>query len=622
MPPGYAARVDQRPTGSIRANSHPRDVGTPPGASAAPPGGSAAAPPGWSAASPAGSAPVAQRARRDSRRRRTDSDPRISIAAGLIALAVLAGVAITVSGSPGRAAGTPPPQLATASGVPATAASPSAPPAAAPSMAPAASVVPGPPAGAAATFPLAVVAPVDDLRTGYTSAQVRSLVKAGKVTVPCGVGSVTIAGQAVAIPAAGCIAAAKVVGTLARSPSRLALLPAGLVDPRVKVLTVDDADLFGNTVARARAYPVTGSSDALPADLAGAATVYDANDIRTVVSTGDTCPDRSVSLWAVVKGKGWDWTLKGGTARYAGTHMDRRYDGPTGNGWPVVTAVRTGKGIGAVWSMIHDADIALNDFECPMVAGFTQHDGGTFFTIDPKVAGLMKRVGMDVLSLASNHITDLGAQGVTQTIRYADAAGVKHAGAGKDLAAAMAPAIVDVRGLRFAILSWDSTRQATPATATRPGAMRATSGAVKKAVANARKKADIVIAMPQWNWPEYSAPFSTVALEQRDAWFAAGVDAILGSGTHWAGAMSITKPDPARGWRLAVTSHGNFLFGQDWSRQTQEGVIYEVTFRGTELAQVRLHPYIVMDGAQPNLTDPRTDGAYVQRQVLRASQLP
>jgi poly-gamma-glutamate capsule biosynthesis protein CapA/YwtB (metallophosphatase superfamily) len=407
-----------------------------------------------------------------------------------------------------------------------------------------------------------------------------------------------------------------------KAPSRLALLPAGLVDPRVKVLTVDGADLFGNTVVRARTYPVEGSSDALPPELAGPATVYAADDVRTIVSTGDTCPDRSVSLWAVVKGKGWDWTLQGGTARYTGTYMDRRYDGPTGNGWEVVRAVRTGKDEGAVWSMIQDADIAVNDFECPMVADFTQHEEGTFFTIDPEVAGLMKRVGMDVLSLASNHITDLGSRGVLQTVAYADKAGVEHAGAGKNLAAAMAPAIVDVRGLRFAILSWDATGQARGATGSAAGAMRATTAGVKKAVAAARKKADIVIAMPQWNWPEYSAAFGQTARKQRDAWFAAGVDHILGSGTHWASGISITKPDADGGWRLAVTSHGNFLFGQDWSRQTQEGVIYEVTFRGRDLAQVRLHPYIVMDGAQPNLVASKTDGAFVQRQVFRASDLP
>jgi poly-gamma-glutamate synthesis protein (capsule biosynthesis protein) len=321
-------------------------------------------------------------------------------------------------------------------------------------------------------------------------------------------------------------------------------------------------------------------------------------------------------------GKGWDWTLKGGTARYTGTYMDRQFSGPTGNGWPVVKAVRTGKDIGAVWDLIHDADIAVNDFECPMVANFSQHDHGTLFTIDPKVAGLFQRVGIDFASLGSNHGTDLGASGIRQTLQYFDQSGIKYSGAGMDLAQAMAPAVFDVRGLRIAFLSWDATGVSHAATTDGWGELHPTADNVKQAVALARAQADLVILMPQWNFPEYSAPFTKTALAQRDAWFAAGVDDILGSGTHWASAMSITRPDPARGWRVAVTSHGNFLFGQLWSRQTQEGLIYEVTFNGTRLVQVRVHPYIVMDGAQPNLTDPTTDGAYVQQQVLKVSQLP
>jgi poly-gamma-glutamate synthesis protein (capsule biosynthesis protein) len=199
---------------------------------------------------------------------------------------------------------------------------------------------------------------------------------------------------------------------------------------------------------------------------------------------------------------------------------------------------------------------------------------------------------------------------------------VKYAGAGEDLARAMKPAVFDVRGLRIAFLSWDATGVSRAATASGWGELHPTADNVRSAVALARSQADLVILMPQWNFPEYSAPFSRTALAQRDAWFAAGVDDILGSGTHWASAMSITEPDPAKGWRLAVTSHGNFLFGQMWSRQTQEGLIYEVTFRGTRLVQVRVHPYVVMDGAQPNLTDPTSDGAFVQQQVFKVSQLP
>jgi poly-gamma-glutamate capsule biosynthesis protein CapA/YwtB (metallophosphatase superfamily) len=472
------------------------------------------------------------------------------------------------------------------------------------------------------SFPLVVVARETELRESVGAAALRDAISSGSVALPCGLSGIAIDGSPVELPAGLCTAAADIPAALAKKPGSLGFLPAGLVDPRVKVLQVDGADLFGDTVVRARPYPVTATATSAAGDLAGDATAYDANDIRTIVSTGDTCPDRAPSHFANVLGKGWDWTLQGGTARYTGTYMDRQFSGPTGNGWPVVKAVRTGKDTGAVWDLIHDADLAVNDFECPMVADFTQHDHGTLFTIDPKVAGLFSRVGMDFASLGSNHGTDLGSSGIRQTLAYFDKVGVKYSGAGLDLAQAMTPAVFDVRGLRIAFLSWDATGVSRAATATGWGELHPTAANVAAAVADARSQADLVIAMPQWNFPEYSAPFTRTALAQRDAWFAAGVDDILGSGTHWASAMSITRPDPAKGWRVAVTSHGNFLFGQMWSRQTQEGLIYELTFRGTRLAQVRVHPYIVMDGAQPSLTDPTTDGAYVQQQVFKVSQLP
>ncbi|HYK95637.1 MAG TPA: CapA family protein [Candidatus Dormibacteraeota bacterium] len=471
------------------------------------------------------------------------------------------------------------------------------------------------------TFPLAVVTGLTNLEATTTLVDVRTLVAAGKLLIPCGLSGLDLGGKTVALPSA-CTATTDIFAAIHKTPTAMALLPAGLVDPRVKVLPVDGADLFGDTVVRTKPYPVIGSSDGGASALPASATAYDAGAITSIVSTGDTCPDRAPSYWANVKGKGWDWTLQGGTARYTGTYIDHQFSPVGGNGYTVVKAVRTGEDIGAIWNLIKDADIAVNDFECPMVANFTQHNSGTFFTIDPKVAALFHRVGMDFASLGSNHGTDLGASGIQQTLAYLDAAGVKYSGAGLNLAQAMAPAVFDVHGVRFAFLSWDATGVSRAATDTGWGELHPTPDNVTRAVALARSQADVVILMPQWNFPEYSAPFSRTALAQRDAWFAAGVDDILGSGTHWSSAISITQPDPSKGWRVAVTSHGNFLFGQLFSRQTQEGLIYEVTFRGTQLVQVRMHPYIVMDGAQPNLTDPATDGAHVQNQVLDVSTLP
>ena len=67
---------------------------------------------------------------------------------------------------------------------------------------------------------------------------------------------------------------------------------------------------------------------------------------------------------------------------------------------------------------------------------------------------------------------------------------------------------------------------------------------------------------------------------------------------------------------LVLASPGNYVFGQDFFQNLQEGVILEQKFVGTRLANVRLHPYVIIAGARPALTDPEGDGAVRPRAHL------
>jgi poly-gamma-glutamate capsule biosynthesis protein CapA/YwtB (metallophosphatase superfamily) len=108
--------------------------------------------------------------------------------------------------------------------------------------------------------------------------------------------------------------------------------------------------------------------------------------------------------------------------------------------------------------------------------------------------------------------------------------------------------------------------------------------------------------------------------EHQAQMFEAGCDQILGHGTHWSGPIELSV-DAEGKHHVTMVSHGNFLFGQEWSQQTQEGVIVELAFVGTALAQARIHPYIMLEQAQTNLTDPETDGTYVLNRIYQASVL-
>ena len=261
--------------------------------------------------------------------------------------------------------------------------------------------------------------------TSVTRATLASLLATGEVMVPCGAQAAI--GLALGVPAVApgpCVPADQITAKLAPTAAGLALIPPALVTPRVKVVALEGADLFGERPARAAAYPLVIPT---PTGWPAAWTDWQAGDVRVIVTTGVNCPDRGVSHQTVILGRGWDWLLRGGTARYTGTHWDPAF------GWTVVDAVRTGHA-GAIRDLIANADVAVSDFECAMTHSFVQHDSGTVFSIDPRVAPLMARAGFDVATVAADHNTNAGLAAVGETVDLFRANGIQPTGGGRTLA--------------------------------------------------------------------------------------------------------------------------------------------------------------------------------------------
>jgi hypothetical protein len=100
---------------------------------------------------------------------------------------------------------------------------------------------------------------------------------------------------------------------------------------------------------------------------------------------------------------------------------------------------------------------------------------------------------------------------------------------------------------------------------------------------------------------------------------AAGCDQIMGGGLHLSGAVLLRQH--ANGVSLLNTGPGNYMFGQGWWQQTQEGVLFQLAFRGKTLVNVRLIPYVMIDEARASLLDPQGDGHYVLQRIWKSSDL-
>ncbi|MFH0964314.1 MAG: CapA family protein, partial [Planctomycetota bacterium] len=103
----------------------------------------------------------------------------------------------------------------------------------------------------------------------------------------------------------------------------------------------------------------------------------------------------------------------------------------------------------ALSDVLHDKDLLLVNLETPLCRNVRSR----FPTLraSPAIASLLPEIGMDVVGLANNHIRDYGGSGVLQTIAALDRQGVRHTGAGRDLAEAEKMLVVNVRGLATGI---------------------------------------------------------------------------------------------------------------------------------------------------------------------------
>jgi hypothetical protein len=390
---------------------------------------------------------------------------------------------------------------------------------------------------------------------------------------------------------------------LAKHRKRLAFLRADAVTPAVRALSWGKTALFGTGRVRDLAkWPLAAR---LPAPAAG--DDFDPDGLWTLFAGGDIMLDRGVAQTLKVKGKGADFPFDGGTAEITGHCKDC-----SPLGWDEPYTRRTG-GAGTMRRLVEKADLAIANFENPAPDRFRYHTSGTVFSADPKLIKGLANAGIDWVGLANNHIRDAGGAGILQTIENLDDYGIKSGGAGKDLAAARKPSILEAGGTKVAILAYDTIAKYYTAGEDRAGSARLTAKVVKADVKKARDAgAELVIVFPHWGTEYDKTPF----VGQRklaEAAIDAGADMVIGNHAHWAGAIQVYKGKPI--WYAL----GNFIFDQTWSEPTMEGITLELTFRGPTLVQVRMRPHIILDKAQPNLLDVAGDGRVVMGQIWQGS---
>ena len=157
------------------------------------------------------------------------------------------------------------------------------------------------------------------------------------------------------------------------------------------------------------------------------------------------------------------------------------------------------------------------------------------FRADPLKVYLLNDLGVDLITLANNHVYDYGPDAFEDNLTILSAAGVDYVGAGMDLSEAATPVYYDFNGFTIAVVNATRAEKnvKTPAaTETSSGVMYCyDTEAFEAVIAQAEEQADFVIAVVHWG-TEYSYTLETAQTESARKYIDAGADLIVGGHSH------------------------------------------------------------------------------------------
>lgn len=265
----------------------------------------------------------------------------------------------------------------------------------------------------------------------------------------------------------------------------------------------------------------------------------------TLIATGDVIPARSVNYKTILY-KDFTWAWK-----------------------DIAPLLKTG-------------DITVINLESPLLSDCPiTNDGFTFCGDKRHIEGLVY-AGVDVATLANNHIGNYGKRGIDETTQLLRSNGIDVAGIDEE------PPIRNINNIRVGFLAYNDIG------AKEEEVSWADTGVMEKEIQQLRNKVDVVVVSMSWG-VEYTATPSARQKELAHVIIDSGADLVLGNHPHWIQPVEIYQG------KYIVYAHGNTIFDQMWSEETKIGVIGKYTFSGMRLINVEFIPTYIKDYGQPIL---------------------
>lgn len=207
------------------------------------------------------------------------------------------------------------------------------------------------------------------------------------------------------------------------------------------------------------------------------------------------------------------------------------------------------------------------------------------FRANPGNVSMYEEMGVDIVSVANNHIYDYGEISLLDTLDTLEQAEIPYVGAGRNLQEAMTPVYYIANGMKIAFVSATQIeRNGTPdtkeATQDSAGVLRCMNpDNLLLTIEEAKKNSDYVILYIHWGTESQEA-IDWLQEQQAPIYAQAGVDLIIGDHPH-----CLQKMDSVEGVPV-IYSLGNFWFNS----RTQNSCVVKVALRAGEMESFQFIP--------------------------------
>ncbi len=239
----------------------------------------------------------------------------------------------------------------------------------------------------------------------------------------------------------------------------------------------------------------------------------------------------------------------------------------------------------AARGLLARAAVVFVNLEGPFARKAAKVDRTFCHRVNPALTRALAEAGVNVVSLANNHILDCGRAGVLETLEVLESWRIAAVGAGMNSAAAHRPRIVHAGGKSLAFLAYYWNERCGAAQEL-PGAALDAPDRIAADILHVRPMVDHIIVSFHWGVAYDRTP------SEDDRWKArlaidCGADAVIGSHPH------VVQPFEIHRNRPIFYSLGNFAFGSNTTRS--EGMLVGFRFQ-TSRTLLSLFPLHVRNG--------------------------